>query len=122
MASKILIADNNEMLGELIQFELEEAGHEVALVTDGQKALYKLDESSYDIVITDILLPFYSGLELIYTINNRLSSERPKIIVLTQIHNENTVSKAFELGIDDYITKPFDLDFLSLQIEKLLLK
>lgn len=122
MPSKILIADNNAILGELVQFELEESGHEVTLVTDGQKALFELDEASYDLVITDILLPFYSGLELIYTINNMLYSDRPKIIVLTQIHNENTVSKSFELGIDDYITKPFDLDFLSLQVEKLLKK
>jgi len=117
---KILIADNNEILAELIQFKLEESGLETTLVTDGKKALNKLNQFAFDLVITDILLPFYSGLELIYTINKRFSSNKPKIIVLTQIHNENTVRKAFELGINDYITKPFDLDFLSIQINKLL--
>ncbi|MFO8233903.1 MAG: response regulator [Bacteroidales bacterium] len=120
---KILIADNNETLGELIRFKLEESGGiETTLVNDGKKALNKLNQSTFDLVITDILLPFYSGLELIHTINKRSSSNRPKIIVLTQIHNENTVTKAFELGINDYITKPCDLDFLFIQVNKLLNK
>ncbi|MGM0497152.1 MAG: response regulator [Bacteroidota bacterium] len=117
---KILVADNNETLGELIRFKMEESGIETTLVTDGNMALNKLDESTFDLIITDILLPFYSGLELIYTINKHSASNRPKILVLTQIHNENTVAKAFELGINDYITKPFDLDFLSIQVNKLL--
>lgn len=119
---KILIADNNETLAELIQFKLEESGIETTLVPDGKMALSKLNQSTFDLVITDILLPLYSGLELIYSINKRSSSNKPKIIVLTQIHNENTVRKAFELGIDDYITKPFDLDFLFIQVNKLLKK
>lgn len=118
---KILIADDNEMLGELIGYELEQSGHETIRVTDGQEALQKLYEEPFDLVITDILLPFFSGLELISTINRNQNENRSKIIVLTQIHNENTVAKAFEIGIDDYITKPFDLDFLTLQVEKLLI-
>jgi DNA-binding response OmpR family regulator len=115
---KILVADHNEILGELIKYELELANHHVFLVTDGMEALKMLDQHTPDMVITDILLPFFSGLELINHIHHH-KDNIPKIIVLTQIHNENTVSRAFELGIDDYITKPFDLDYLSLKIEKL---
>jgi two-component system response regulator VicR len=76
----------------------------------------------FDLIITDILLPFYSGLELINAINKKYKNGRPKIIILTQIHNENTVARAFELGIDDYLTKPFDLNFLALQVKKLIEK
>ena len=115
----ILIAENNENLAELIKYELETFQHQISLALDGKEALHLINSFSFDLIITDILLPFYSGLELINIINKRYKKERPKIVILTQIHNENTVARAFELGIDDYITKPFDLKFLSLQVKKL---
>lgn len=116
---KILIADHNEILAELIKYKLETDQHRVTLTTDGLQALNMSREFLFDLIIADILLPFYSGLELINTINKDNKTRRPKIIVLTRIHNINTVSRAFQMGIDDYITKPFDLDFLSVQINKL---
>ena len=115
----ILIADKDEVLAELIKHELGTSQHQIKVALDGQQAIKLIDQYSFDLIITDILLPFFSGLELINTINKTYIDNRPKIIILTQIHNENTVSRAFELGIDDYITKPFDLDFLSLQVKKL---
>ena len=119
---KILVADNNESLAELIKYELENYQHQITLASDGQKALKLVGNFYFDLIITDILLPFYSELELINAINKKYKKGRPKIIILTQIHNENTVARAFELGIDDYLTKPFDLNFLALQVKKLIEK
>ncbi len=116
---KILIVDSDQNIAELIKYELKSPDYQFTLASDGQRALNLVQKYSYDLMITDILLPFYSGLELINTINKSDRETRPKIIVLTKIHNVNTVSRAFQLGINDYITKPFDLDFLSLQVEKL---
>ncbi len=118
----ILVADNNENLAELIKYELATFQHQITVAPDGQKALNLINKFSYDLIITDILLPFFSGLELINTIHKKYKKGRPKIIILTQIHNENTVARAFELGIDDYLTKPFDLNFLALQVKKLVEK
>lgn len=115
----ILIAESNYTLGKLIEYALKSAHHQVTLVEEGKQALNALRRFSFDLVITEILLPFYSGLELIHFIHEIHPSNSPKILVLTRIHNENTVSRAFDLGIDDYILKPFDLDFLTLTIQKL---
>jgi DNA-binding response OmpR family regulator len=116
----ILIAEKNVSLGELVGYQCAALNFETRLVADGREALMELRTKKFKLLITDLLLPFYTGLEVIQYINQAGWLETPKMIIITQITNEQTVQKAFNLGIDDYITRPLDMDFLMHRITKLL--
>ena len=117
---QILIADNNKVLGELIEYYCISLDYETRLVDNGRDALLELKSRDYDLLIADILLPYHTGLELLDHLNDGEGASNPGKILLTRINNEKTVKKAFELGIDDYFVKPVDLDFLMRRIQKLL--
>ncbi|MEO8821456.1 MAG: response regulator, partial [Ginsengibacter sp.] len=70
-----------------------------------------------DLIITDIMMPFASGLEIIETVKKK-SGNRIKIIVLSAMGQENVVLEAFQLGADDYITKPFSPNELSMRVRR----
>ena len=71
--------------------------------------------------MTDMLMPFCSGLELVNKVRNDLKLSTP-IIVLSRIGNEETIIEAFQLGADDYISKPFSPNELSIREKRLLIK
>ena len=116
----ILIAEKNKALGELIEYQCASLDYGARWVPDGREALLELQTKRFDLLITELLLPFYTGLEIIRYVNQAGRKQPPRKVVLTQITHEQTVQKAFNLGIDDYITKPLDMDFLMYRINKLL--
>ena len=72
-------------------------------------------------VITDIMMPFSSGLEIISLVRQKIKKKIP-IIILSAIEQEKVVLEAFELGADDYITKPFSLNELTIRVKKLMIQ
>ena len=114
---RILVAENNELTGVLMQSLLNRAGHQTQLVLDGLNAFRKLQSEPFDLVISEVLLPYYTGLEVLHLIN-RLDPS-PKTIILSAVQNINTVYKAYQMNLDLYITKPFDPDRLPQEIEKI---
>jgi len=91
------------------------------VAADGNEAKKKISENDYDLIMTDILMPFVGGLELINTIRNEMHLEMP-IIVLSTLSNEDSIIEAFKLGADDYITKPFSPNEVSIRVKRLLIK
>lgn len=114
---RILLAENNELMGVLIQSVLNGAGYNTDLVVDGIKVFEKLNSVTYDLIVSEILLPYYTGLEVLYFLNKL--SNRPRAIILSSVQNMNTVHQAYHLNVDLYITKPFDPDRLPQEIEKI---
>ena len=119
---KILICEDDLMTSKALQHKLKNDGYEIITAHDGKQAIELLNSSKdIDLLLTDLHMPQMSGLELITHVRNELKSNMP-IIMLTRVGLEDTVLHAFELGADDYITKPFSPDELSLRIKRLLLK
>ena len=116
---KILIAEDDSMIMKLILTRLEKDGYEVVTANNGDLALEKIKEEYFDLIITDIMMPFISGLELVSTVKNTLKKNIP-IIVLSNMHLEATILEAFRLGADDFITKPFSPNELSVRVAKIL--
>lgn len=114
---RILIAESNELTGVLMKALLEQEGHRASLVLDGLHALTMLESERFDLVISEILLPYYTGLEVLHMVNQLES--RPHVIILSAVQNINTVYRAYQMGIDLYMTKPFDPDQLPREIEKI---
>ena len=116
---RILVAEDNKLIQQTISYKLIKDGFEVITVDDGQACLEKLKMIEVDLLITDLFMPFINGHEVISTIRNEWKKQIP-ILVLTSAGSEETVLKAFELGADDYMVKPFSLGELTVRVKKLL--
>ena len=108
------------MLKEL-EFRLKKDGHETVTAEDGKIALSKINGEDFDLIVTDIMLPFATGLEIVNHVRGVLKKNTP-IIILSAVGLEKTVIEAFDLGADDFITKPFSPNELSMRIKRLMLR
>ena len=118
---KILVCEDDYMMIKAIEHKLKSAGYEVDAVSDGNKATEMIIRNNYDLIMTDILMPFVGGFELINKIRNELHLKTP-IIVLSSLDNEESIIEAFKLGADDYITKPFSPSEVSIRVKRLLIR
>lgn len=116
--AKVLIIEDEELMIKALEFRLKKDGYEVELARDGRQGIEKLDSNTYDLVITDIMMPFVSGLEVVSYIKKNLLMQHTPVIVLSSIGLERVVMEAFELGVDDFITKPFNLGELVIRVKK----
>lgn len=102
---KILLADDDELLASLLNYRLGKAGFQVHWSCDGRKVKEELDKEIPDIIVSDIMMPYFSGLELVDYVRNTLKSKVP-VIIISSAGNEENVLTAFELGANDFISKP----------------
>jgi two-component system response regulator VicR len=114
---RILIAEDDDLMRKTIEFRLKRDGHEVFVTSDGREALLKIEEHHPDLIITDIMMPFTSGLELTGAVRQKYDTRIP-IIILSAMGQEEVVMEAFQLGADDFITKPFSPNELSLRVRR----
>ena len=115
---KILLVEDEELMLKALQFRLRKDGYEVETAKDGIQALELIKETHFDLVITDIMLPFVGGLEIVSKIKSNPESKDTPVIVLSAVGLEKTVMEAFHLGANDFITKPFNLSELSIRVRK----
>ena len=116
---KVLVAEDEEVMLMTIEAKLKNEGFEVICASDGREALRILETFVPDIIITDILMPYTSGLELISIVKSGKNKKIP-VIVLSGLGQESTVMEAFQLGADDFVTKPFDYTELLVRVRRLL--
>lgn len=118
--AKILIVEDEELMLKALEFRLKKDDHTVVGAKDGREALIKINEEEFDLIITDIMLPFVSGLEIIGKVKQTEKLSSVPIIVLSAVGLESVILEAFELGIDDFITKPFNLTELTIRVKMIL--
>jgi DNA-binding response OmpR family regulator len=114
---KILVAEDDMIMLKTIELRLQKDGYHVIVSQDGRDALQKIEELTPDLIITDIMMPFLSGLEIVGAVKSKAGKQIP-IIVLSSMGQENVVLEAFQLGADDYITKPFSPKELSMRVKR----
>lgn len=115
---KILIAEDDPIMLKTIGLRLKKDGHEVICTMDGKQALEQIEHDQPDLIITDIMMPFSSGLEIVGLVKQKMIKKIP-VIILSAMGQENVVLEAFKLGADDYITKPFSPNELSMRVKRL---
>lgn len=113
---KILVAEDEVMMRKTIEFRLNKDGYTVVTVPDGREAMHKLNEADFDLIITDVMMPFASGLEIISAAKKK--DPNMHVIVLSAMGQENIVVEAFQLGADDYMVKPFSPTELSMRVKR----
>lgn len=114
---KVLVAEDDMIMLKTIEVRLKKDGYEVITAQDGREALGKFEQESPDMIITDIMMPYLSGLEIIGAVKSKAGKATP-IIVLSTLGQENVVLEAFKLGADDFITKPFSPKELSMRVQR----
>ncbi len=114
---KILIAEDDELMLKTLEFRLKKDGHEVLLARDGRAALEMIDQYLPDMILSDIMMPYSSGLEIVGSVKQKYQ-DKIKIIILSGMGQENVILEAFRLGADDYITKPFSPNELSVRVNR----
>jgi len=115
---KILVAEDEPIMQKTIALRLKKDGHHVITTDNGREALSLIDSELPDLIITDIMMPYASGLEIVGTVK-KLERKVP-IIVLSAMGQENVVVEAFDLGADDFIAKPFSPNELSMRVKRLM--
>jgi DNA-binding response OmpR family regulator len=115
---KILIAEDDPTMRKLMELQLVRQGYDVTAVEDGRQALLLLQQEKFDLVISDIIMPFVSGLELLNSM--RKAKNDIAIILCSSLKSENAVSKAFEIGANGFIPKPYSSQDMLSEVELIL--
>lgn len=113
--SKVLLAEDDLSLGYVIKDNLVDAGYEVALCADGQSAIDKFTKENFDICLLDVMMPNKDGFAVAKKI--RQQTDQVPILFITAKSLEEDRIHGFEVGADDYITKPFSMQELLLRID-----
>ncbi|MBN2635734.1 MAG: response regulator transcription factor [Prolixibacteraceae bacterium] len=116
---RILVAEDNRLILETVAHSLTREGYEIIKAEDGKDCMEKLETNHVDLIITDLYMPNLNGLEVISKLNSEHKSVIP-IMVLSAAGAEENVLKAFDMGADDYMVKPFSLIELNVRVKKLL--
>jgi DNA-binding response OmpR family regulator len=118
--TKILIAEDDAEIRELLLFKLKSVGYDVHGVGDGEIAVMMADSIMPDLVILDWMMPRMNGLDACVALRSRPHFESLPIMLLTAKGQETDVERGFSAGVDDYIVKPFSPRELVRRVEALL--
>ena len=116
---KIVLAEDNSTLSLLLKFKLEKEGYQLFIAKDGKEALELIENNDPQLILTDVMMPFVSGLEVISHVRNKLNKQTP-IVVFSSAGQEEMVLKAFNLGANDFMGKPFSPNELIMRVKRLL--
>jgi two-component system, OmpR family, phosphate regulon response regulator PhoB len=118
--SRILLVDDELDTLELISFNLIDAGLDVSIAVNGGEALYKVKSIAPHLIVLDVNLPDINGFEICQRLRSDSATRELPVVFLTARSNEADRVRGFELGANDYVTKPFSPRELLLRVRNLL--
>lgn len=117
MTGNILLIEDEEKIARFMELELKYEGFDVAIASDGEEGYKRFLNEKFDLIILDLMLPKLNGLELCKKIKK--TSDIP-IIMVTAKSDVADIVNGFEIGADDYLTKPFNMEELIARIKRFL--
>lgn len=118
--ARILVIEDESDIAALVAYQLTYAGFQVRTASDGKEATRAIEADPPDLIVLDVMLPETSGTDLLRTLRERPDTERTPVILLTALREEEDRVRGFELGADDYISKPFSPKELVLRVKAVL--
>lgn len=116
--ARLLIVEDDNDIATMLQLYFASQGYEVDIAGRGSEALEKTRQSMPHLIILDIMLPDFDGFEVCRTLRTHTRTSHVPIIFLTQKDERSDKLQGLELGADDYITKPFDIEELKLRVQR----
>lgn len=117
---KVLIADDEPDILEILKYNLEKEGYTVATAKDGDEALDKAKQITPDLVVLDMMMPKKNGMEVCELLRLQNQFKDTLIMFLTAINDETTQLKGFDTGADDYVSKPISTSVFVSKVNALL--
>lgn len=118
--SKILLVDDDELILKVINRILSKEGYVVKTAANGKEALELIEKEKYDLLITDLMMPYSNGFEVISRFKQHPNAEGVPIIVISSVGTENAVREGLSIGADDYLRKPIMPDELLIRVKRFL--
>lgn len=118
---KILIIDNDPVFASTVSSLLKHQNFAVSVAENGKDAIKNIAGTQFDLIITDALMTYTTGLELVSKVRRDVSSRYTPVIVISSISNEQNISGWFREGANAYLKKPLDLPVLLTEIRHLML-
>ena len=115
--AKILVAEDEKQIGDMIAFKLSNSGHQVVRAPDGEQALSLASRELPDLILLDAMMPGVSGFEVLRRLKGDTSLRAIPVIMVTAKGHERDVLNGLRGGAVDYIVKPFSLKELSARVE-----
>jgi len=120
--AKILVVDDDDTILLIFRTYLSKDGHTIETASDGMAGLEKVSEFKPDLILLDINMPRMSGFEVAKRLKEKPETKAIPIFIMTSLKQEANIKKGYELGIDEYLTKPTNIEHLKLRIKKFLEK
>ena len=117
----LLIVDSDPMFTTTLSHILAREQFSVTVAKDGKEAASRLAAGSFDLIITDMLMPYTNGLELINRVRSDKSSRHTPVMVISSVSNEQSISSWLKAGADSYFKKPLDIPVLLSSIKQLMI-
>ncbi|HNT97448.1 MAG TPA: response regulator [Elusimicrobiales bacterium] len=117
---RILIADDDPDLADLLESYFGGQGYRVEVVTNGKDAVQRLQEEKFDLALLDVMMPYMDGYHVANEVTGRLGQDAPKIIIMTSRDTASEKPIALLSGASDTVQKPFALDEMDRKVKALL--
>ena len=115
---RLLVVDDEDEIRELLVFDIQSSGYTVDSAKDGEEGLKKAVENNYDLILLDVMMPKMNGYDVCKNI--RLVKPKVPVLMLTAKGTIHDKTEGFDVGADDYLVKPFDVQEVLLRIRALL--
>lgn len=122
--NKILLIEDDEVMPKIIERILHKEEYHLDHVTNGKEAFQRLDETNYgyDLIITDIMMPYANGFEILSKVKSRKEGKPIAVIIVSNAGNEDMIMEGFKLGADDFLKKPVIPGELLIRVKRLLMQ
>ena len=117
---RLLIADDNDANLDLLSRMLEPLGHTIQRACDGQEALARLDETAYDLLLLDVMMPKMDGYEVLRRVKSTEATRHLPVLMITSLDDLDSAVRCIGMGAADYLTKPFEPVLLQARIHSCL--
>jgi two-component system aerobic respiration control protein ArcA len=118
----ILVVDDDEIMRSALKRILENEGYKVLLAVDGLELSKVLETTRLDMILLDVNLPWVDGYELCRLIKDHHSLKEVPLVLVSARKSKQDIQSGFDAGCNDYVTKPFDIDYMTGVINRMLLK
>ena len=118
MSIEVLVADDDPLMHELLQYKLESAGYAVRCVSDGQAALDEIERQRPDILLLDVMMPVVDGFEVLRRLAADDGLRDMMVVMISALKGDEDVVNALNLGAADYLAKPFNPDELIARLHR----
>jgi len=120
VAKRILVAEDDPVTRRFVVSLLEERGYEVLVAEDGEHAVATATAAEPDLIVSDLVMPYRDGYEVLRAIRNDDRLKRTPVLILSMRDREEDIVRGFEQGADEYVVKPFNARELVARVRKLL--